>query len=158
MTTIVYRDGKMGADRASLSDGLKRSVTKVFKITPAVTLKNGPKNGDWLIGFVGDGSYSIAIKNWLQTGINRPHHSDYAVELGKQAAMIVDEDFNIWQLDTSLSVTRIEEEYHAMGAGQDIAYGALDAGLSCSNVLEIVCNRSAWCGMGCDYVTFDAKG
>ncbi len=56
MTVIVWDGKTLAADKQATNSGLKRKVTKIYKI-----------HGD-LVGFSGDFDYAFAMKKWFEGG------------------------------------------------------------------------------------------
>ena len=154
MTTVVYACGILGADKAGTSLGLRRTVTKIFRIRPTVNFKNGPPSGDILYGFVGSSAFAIATKDWIETGDNKPDCRDFDVDPGSQLAMVIGIDNSIWEMSARHILLRTEDKHHSIGAGQEIAMGALDMGATCPQALKIVADRSEFAAMGFDYLSF----
>lgn len=144
MTTIAWDGESLAADRAAWSGGCKYRVRKVHKIT----------HGDstFLVAMCGDGSFAELVVRWMRGGA---HPGAYPNTDNITIAIVIDERRRIWRLDAQkLSYSRVLEKKHATGAGQDFAIGALEAGASSKQAIQIAIKRSDYAGLGVDVVKF----
>ena len=147
MSTIVWDGETLSGDRCSWSGGVRRKVKKVFK----VTAKNGQK---FLVGFVGEGCLAMQTLKWMQGDSEKPKASDFDYDVGNVLALVIDEKKRIWQLGASLVYTRCLDKKYCIGAGQELAWGALEAGATSKRAVEIVAKRSDFAGLGVDSISF----
>lgn len=152
MTTIAWDGECLAADRCSWSGGTRRQVRKTFKIT-------APDGRRFLVAFAGGQDYSIRILRWMRGEDGRPNPLDYvgADQIHNQCALVVDERRRIWQLGNSLIYTQMRERVYAFGGGQDFAWGALEAGATARQAVQIAIKRSDYAGFGVDVVRFQRK-
>lgn len=147
MTTIAWDGTTLAADRCSWSSGARRRVRKVFKVKAA----DGRR---FLVAFAGDGCFAIAVLAWMRGQRERPDPLAFLKpdDLGSQCALVIDERGRVWQLGNSLWYSRMQERIYAYGGGQDFAWGALEAGASARQAVEIAIKRSDYAGLGVDTV------
>lgn len=151
MTTIAF-DGKiLAADQCSWSGGVRRRVRKVFKIS---TRDRGPL----LVAFCGKGSYCLQVLAWMKGEGDKPKPSEWfgPSEIGDQCCLCIDSQYRVWCLGNDLHWQEMREEKYAQGAGQEFAWGALEAGATAEQAILIAIKRSDFAGFGCDTVSFDA--
>lgn len=149
MTTIAWDGKELAADSCSWSGGARRRVRKVFK----VKAQDGSR---FLVAFAGNGSFAQAVLAWMRGERARPTPTDYMppTDLPNQCALVIDEQRRVWQLGNELFYSRMREGFYAFGAGQDFAWGALEAGATARQAIRIAMKRSDWAGLGIDAVGF----
>lgn len=149
MTTIAWDGETLAADQCSWSGGIRRRVRKVYR----VTAQDGRR---FLVAFAGDGSFALAVLAWMRGERDRPEPLAFmqADQLQGQCAIVIDDRRRVWQLGCQLVYTRMRERVYAFGAGQDIAWGALEAGATARKAIEIAIKRSDYAGLGVDVVRF----
>lgn len=145
MTTIAYDGRTMAGDKAAWSGSLCYPVRKVYKTRTK-------KQGQILVGFAGSGGFAHAVLVWLKGGA---HPGKYP-EDGKDVtiALIVRANGTIWKLDNNLRYTRVYGRRHALGAGQDMATGAMAAGATAAQAVRIVMRNSDSAAIGMHTVRF----
>lgn len=84
----------------------------------------------------------------------KPICSNFGVDPTNQFAIVIDERRRIWNLTATLNYARYFERKFAMGAGQEFAWGALEAGASAKRAVEIAIKRSDYAALGVDCVGF----
>lgn len=109
-----------------------------------------------LVGFQGNGSFAVQVLAWMRGERQRPNPLDFmpASELDRACAIVIDERRRVWQLGNDLHYQPTGEKRYALGAGQEIAWGALEAGASAKRAVEIAIKRSDYAGLGVDVVRF----
>lgn len=152
MSTIIWDGRTLAADKGAWSGDIIRTATKIFRIAD-------PAGEEYLVGFVGDEAYATKILAWLKSGKaeDRPVPSEWydRDDLNRQCALIIRKsDRRVVQLPKNLVWCPVEEKQFAIGGGQEIAYGALDAGADAVQALEIVSRRSNYAARGANYLTF----
>jgi len=149
MTTIAWDGKTLASDSCSWSGGVRRKVKKCF-----VVEREGRKI---LVAFSGSGSYCTQVLKWMTGESDRPNPSDYfdKENISGQCAVVIDDELKVWALGNDLVYMEMCEEKFAYGAGQDIAWGALEAGASSIMAIEISIKRSDYAGIGIDYVSFE---
>lgn len=148
MTTIAWDGKTLAGDRCSWSGPARRHVRKVFKIKA----KDGK---DFLVGFCGDGAFALAVLAWMRGEGHKPSYHSFGVHPDTQCAMVIDKDLTVWGLGAALTYYRFDEKMMAMGGGQEFAWGALEAGATAQQAIEITIKRSDHAGFGVDCVSFE---
>lgn len=151
MTTIAWDGKTLAGDRCSWSGPTRRHVRKVFRIKA----KDG---NDFLVGFCGDGAFALAVLAWMRGDGDKPSYHAFGVHPDTQCAMVIDKDRVVWGLGGALTYYRFDESMMAMGGGQEVAWGALEAGATAQQAIEIAIKRSDHAGFGVDCVSFDDEG
>lgn len=148
MTTIAFDGTTLAADRCSWSGGARRRVRKAHKVT-------APDGRKYLVAMAGNGSLADAVLAWMRGG-QRPNPLDFIKpeDLQNQCALVIDEKRRVWQLGADLTYTHTTEKIFAMGAGQDFAWGALEAGATAEQAIRIAIKRSDYAGLGVNTVRF----
>lgn len=149
MTTIAFDGKTLAADRCSWSGGCRRQVRKVFRVTAT----DGRR---FLVAFAGNGMFAGAVLAWMRGEREAPNWEDFgkAEERDHQCALVIDEQYRIWQLGNQLTYSRERERIYAFGGGQDIAWGALEAGATARQAIKIAMKRGDYAGLGVDSVSF----
>lgn len=98
-------------------------------------------------GCAGDSFDCIAFRNWVEGG-------DKLVP-SALSVMSIDEKGRIWYLEEKLLWHEITLPIWAIGSGADYAMGAMAAGKTAVQAIEIVSRLDNATGMGCDY--YDTK-
>lgn len=149
MTTIAYDGKTLAADRCSWCSGVRRAVCKVQKVSHA-------RRGDLLVAFAGDAGYAGQVLDWLIGAGPRP---DPLTKFDRQdlnivCAVAVDRNGRIWEINRALDWCEFDEPIFAHGAGQEFAWGALEAGADAVRAVEIAAKRSDYAALGVDSVSF----
>jgi hypothetical protein len=149
MTTIAWDGQTLAADSCSWSGGARRRVRKVFKV-------RSPDGRCFLVAFAGNGSFALAVLAWMRGKRDRPDPLTFMghTELPNQCALVIDEKKRIWQLGNELTYSQMQERVYAFGAGQEFAWGALEAGATATQAIRIAMKRSDYAGLGVDSVRF----
>lgn len=144
MTTVVYRNGVMAADRRVTSGHTRDSrMRKVAK-----------RYDGALIGFCGVASICQRYANWFLTG-----EKGAAPSLGTNS----DDDGHVLIVRPNGKVEfhdrfgwhPISGPYFAIGSGSDIAFGALEMGASARKAVAIAARRDTNTGDGVTWVKLD---
>ena len=149
MTTIAWDGETLAADCCSWSGGVRRKVRKVFKIHSA-------ERGVLLVAFAGQAAFCMRVLDWMKGG-ERPNPSDFydRSEITNQCAIVIDEKRRVWVLGNDLYWQEALDPIYANGAGQEFAWGALEAGATAEQAIEIAMKRSDYAGFGVDCVRFE---
>lgn len=148
MTTIVIdkRRRVMVSDNQNTLGGIPTPCRKIFRMT------EGPNKGT-LVGTVGAPGPCFIFMHWYK------HHSehDFSDVMDDNAILGVDiedgEDFwivlltpenKIMIVDRFFCPEEVPELYYAVGSGGNIALGALDAGCTAEEAVEIACRRDTY--------------
>lgn len=150
MTTIAWDGKTLAADQCSWSGSVRRKVRKVFKI-------QSKERGTLLVALAGPSAFCTLVVNWMRGEGERPNPDDFftKTDINCQCAVVIDSDRRIWSLGNSLHWEPMAETIYANGAGQEFAWGALEAGATAVQAVEIAAKRSDYAGFGIDTVTFD---
>lgn len=141
MTTIVYRDGILAADRAcSQGSRFEGSVRKVWR-----------RRDGHLIG--GCGRYSIICRyvEWFLGG-----ERGRAPSLGEQdndADMLIVRPSGLVLFHDSCGAMTVKAPFYAMGSGVDFAYGAMEMGATARQAVRIASRRDNNSGGGVNWVS-----
>lgn len=148
MTTIAWDGVTLAADRCSWSGGSRRQVRKVFKITMA--------DGEpYLVAFAGSAEFAHAVMEWMKGKLKTPPDcSAFNVDQDSACAVVIDKKKRVWLLGARLRYMRMLEKKFANGAGQEFAWGALEAGATAKQAVMIAMKRSDYAGLGVDCVSF----
>lgn len=148
MTTLVWDGKTLAADRCSWSGPARRRVRKVFRVER--------EGRTYLVAFCGSGSYAMQVLAWFRGEVERPDPRDYhkQEDLNNQCCLMIDEARRVWSMDASLRWVEYAERQFASGAGQEFAWGALEAGATAARAVEIAAKRSDYAGLGVDTVEF----
>ncbi|MRR49361.1 MAG: hypothetical protein EG825_00355 [Rhodocyclaceae bacterium] len=146
MTTIAWDGETLAADKGSWSGGLHHPVRKVFKITD-------PSGDPFLVAFCGCGGFATAVLGWMKGGDHPgPCHPD---DVSRVCALAVDVRRDVWELSGALRWMKREGSLATAGAGQEIAIGALMAGASAVEAVNIAASVSYYAARGVDSVCFE---
>lgn len=145
MTTIAFDGNTLAADRAAWSGSVKYTVRKVHRII-------APNGSVFLVAMCGDGPYAEQVLSWMKGG---RHPGTYPNDDNITIGLVIDEQRRIWRLNAvRLTYSRVLDKIHATGAGQEFAIGALEAGATAKQAVQIAIKRSDYAGLGVDVVTF----
>lgn len=135
MTTIAYRDGVLAADSQFTAGGVHRGEAR--KVSYYDDYVYG-KRVRTLIGLSGSAALCQAVMEWFKSGMP-PESKPKAEEDQTLTALTVREGFNpvIW--DKHLGQQTLKTEFVALGAGNEIAFGAMGAGASAEEAVKIAC-------------------
>lgn len=150
MTTIAWDGTTLAADQCSWSGGVRRKVRKVFHVV-------SPERGEALIAFAGSAAYCLKVLAWFTGDGPAPIPANYfkLEEMDRQCALMVDKQRRVWTCSNDLEWQQHDEKIFANGAGQEFAWGALEAGATAERAIEIAMKRSDYAGFGVDCVRFD---
>lgn len=148
MTTIAWDGHSLAADQCSWSCGTRRRVRKVFHV-------KHKERGDLLVAFCGFGAFCLRVKDWLEGG-EKPNPSEFfnQSEIGSQCAVVIDRKNRVWTIGNDLYWQQLREKIYAQGAGQEFAFGALEAGATAAQAIRIAMKRSDYAGLGVDSISF----
>lgn len=145
MTTIVYRDGVLAADRRvsrnSVSIGHRRKIVAVLN-------PDGELLG-WVVCW-GWPSDTIEAAKWLSKWPEIEAAPKRLAD-GDAGGLFLLKSGGIWDL-IGPETFQIEAEFHAVGSGFEIAMGALAMGASATKAVEIASAYDQGTGCGVDSV------
>lgn len=139
MTTVVAdtRRGIIVSDNQCTvnANGMISSCQKVYKIT------KGPHKGH-VIGSAGHECSGLLFVDWYTKGSPREK-----IELGwedEKCDILVLTPKGLFMADHWCVLYPVEEPYMAIGSGAQAAMGALDAGATAEQAIEIACARDVY--------------
>ncbi len=143
--TIVAWDGKsIAADRQSTCAGLKEAVIKI-KVTDNGTL------------MAATGSYGggLILMDWYDKGAKPEDYPDFQKDDDKWCRLIViDREDQIPKIYEQHPVPLyFEDRFSAWGSGRDYAIGAMAAGATAEEAVEITSRHCVDCGLGVDVIS-----
>ncbi len=150
MTTVAWDGKTLAADGCSWSGGVRRRVRKVFKIRHS-------ERGELLVAFAGQQAFCVLVLEWLRGKGEQPDPAQFYErdDFDKQCAVIIDKHRRVWSLSNTLVWCEMLEPIFANGAGQEFAWGALEAGADAVRAVEIAIKRSDYAGLAVDSVSFE---
>jgi hypothetical protein len=141
MTTVVYRDGILAADRKI--DGWQ-SVCKLIRL----------KSGAYISG-AGNWDDVVEVARWLDAKAveaNKP-----TLTQGSTSVIYLDSTGLYWMTDPFLRKVKVEEPYYAIGSGAHFALGALAMGATAHEAVEIAMQFDSQSGHGIDSIKVISK-
>lgn len=135
MTTIAYRDGIMAADgKRNDANDVKRGEVKKIHLFD-----------DCIVGVSGDVPSITRFLDWVGSGMPQDNMPEMVSEKGFTATIVdAGGDVEIWQSD--LTPMMQDAPFYASGSGYEIAMGAMAAGASAEEAVEIACEYDAHSG------------
>lgn len=125
--SVVAWDGKrIAADTFSCYGNIKHSTTKLWR------LSNG-----WFLGVVGEVSEGIAVKEYYESWIRHGVFPTVKPTFKDSTCLLVQGD-NAWTVETeNIKEVPITLPFFAIGSGKDMAMGAMGAGKTAYQAVEI---------------------
>lgn len=130
MTTIIVTPQLMVADSQCSYGDTKQYTRKIFR------LKDGS-----IAGIAGDLPQGYELVRWLNDETPNP-----PTKVDDCVVLVLRPDGTMWEFCGSLCPMPITESYHAAGSGMASALGALDAGATPQQAVEIAIKRDAYSG------------
>jgi hypothetical protein len=141
MTTIAWDGTTLAADKQSSWGGTPVPTTKVFKL-------QAPDGSYILYGGAGHSMQLGAFHRWLRgETTDKPTLLDVAF-------LMIDSQRRVWMTDQTLNWATLNKARWALGSGADYALGAMEAGATASEAIEIASRLDASTGLGVDCVWF----
>lgn len=130
MTTIATDGKSMAGDGMSSRDSLITAVRSV----KVERLSDGR-----IVGAAGDKPDCARFRKWLCDGGQAPKFKDFA-------ALVLHPDGSlVYHTESDISGTATEAP-NAIGSGAEIAIGAMEAGATPEQAIQIAAKRNAWTG------------
>lgn len=149
MTTIAWDGNTLAADRAAWSGNMKYRVRKVHRLVDKADGK------PILAAVCGNGSWAMAWLDWkFGKGQQPGAYHDSKMERPSIIALVVDSRRRVWEYTCEGHRIQRLGRLSALGAGQEMAMGAMAAGASAKHAIRIVIKHSDVAGIGVDAVTF----
>jgi hypothetical protein len=124
MTTIAFRAGVLATDSGVQANGTRHgTVQKTFK---------APDGS--LIAYAGNAHLHGAIEHWIDHGLKVDAVPDTE---DKGTILWIKPDATIWVIDGGGLPFKIDAPFYADGSGGDIALGAMGAGATAVQAVEI---------------------
>jgi ATP-dependent protease HslVU (ClpYQ) peptidase subunit len=146
MTTIVVdkREGIMVSDNQNTIANVPTPCRKILRV------KKGPNKGT-LVGHIGAPGPCFIFMEWYATHTEH----DFSEVMDDNQILHIEEEDDFWCLlltpdnkilivDRFFTPEEIPVPYHALGSGGNIALGAMDAGATAQEAVEIACKRDTY--------------
>lgn len=144
MTTIVYRNGTLAADRRAYSGDKKLIGTK----TKIHRLEDGTL---WGASSSNVGADAL-LKRWVEGGCEPVESGDLKPESFE--LIVIRPDGDVFYANGNLDLTGpLTADYVAIGSGDHFALGALAMGASAEGAVQIATDLDIWSGGGIDILT-----
>lgn len=131
MTVICLRDGIMAGDTEASCDGMATGrFRKIHRL-----------KGGCVVGMCGTIGEMAAWLSWAENGFKkgrRPKTDDLTV-------MIADPDGDVCFVEGNGAAFILEGPFHAIGSGQWVAVGAMEAGASAEEAAKAACKHVHGC-------------
>lgn len=143
MTTVVYRNGVMAADKMACEGSNKSGkMTKIFRV-----------NG-YLVGFSGAADCAAALLRWFENGADEEAWPDpYNKEDPESTMLVVSPAGQVMFYERFPVPIIMENEFFAIGSGADFALGAMQMGADAKTALEVAISLDAYTGNGIDMLS-----
>lgn len=140
MTTVVADTRKgiiVGDNQCTVNaSDIISTCRKVYKI------KKGPNKGH-VLGFAGHECSGLVFLEWYTSG-KPPEKIDIDWEDEKCDVLIITPKGEMFMADQWCILYPMEEPYMAIGSGAQVAMGALDAGATAEEAIDIACERDVY--------------
>lgn len=152
MSTIAYKNGIMAADSAmSQDDEVQLGIYKLAKTK------------EYLVGFTGTMAMKAPVLDWIfelencLVPIDKFYrHKDLLPTMhGSLMCLVATRAGSLWYLYGDGMVCETARKFDAAGSGMPYAIGALYAGASAEEAVNIACNLDAFSGGDIKTISFD---
>jgi ATP-dependent protease HslVU (ClpYQ) peptidase subunit len=140
MTTIAWDGKTLAGDRQTTWGGTPVRTRKVHKV-------RHPVHGTWLFGCAGSAFDCAAFERWANGLGQEVVFSEFRV-------LAIHESGSIWAADESMKWLRLNVERWAIGSGSDYALGAMVAGRSSREAVQVAMELDVNTGIGVDCLRF----
>ena len=132
MTCIAYRDGVLAGDTEWGDGNIKHQDIKVVK-----------RNGH-LIGICGNDTPPLDdVIEWFFSTPEKKKEEFKKVDF---AILVIDPSGAIWLLDNRGHSFKTKEKFWAIGSGQEVAMGAMEAGATAKQAVKAAIKWAQGCG------------
>ena len=143
MTAIAYKGGVMAADTATFDGGaIPYHIKKIWRVRGA------------LVASAGALSVCMAFRDWYSTGADVPferHTDDFD-------GIVVQPDGAVLRMSGQYGrFIRYDAPFHAVGSGIEMLIGAMAAGATASQAVEITMRWSTYAGGGLQVETLEDR-
>lgn len=152
MSIIVWDGTTLAADQAMWLNNVKYKVQKIRKIYLSGIGQT------WLVGGVGNASFVNAGFRYFESNFSKTLKPDYKEHDNIKASdcylIAIRPDKKIFLYDAIFNPIEILDNKTALGGASEVAIGALEAGASAKEVVEICIRKTDYAGLGVDELTF----
>lgn len=141
MTCIAWDGKTLAADKMLHFDSSHAVCTKIFKIDGA------------LAGFAGSAATGNECMAWIRGGRIPEEFPKKQAESNTGSLLVIETDGRIHHYYNSCYPTLIQDEFFAIGSGDEFALAAMYLGISAAKAVEVACALSPSCGNGIDTLT-----
>lgn len=143
MTAIAYKGGLMAADTATFDgDAIPYHIKKIWRVRGS------------LVASAGQSSACMAFRDWYATGKDVPferHTDDFD-------GLVVQADGVVLRMSGQYGqFLRYDAPFHAIGAGTEMLIGAMAAGATAPQAVEIAIKWSRYAGGGVQVETLEDR-
>ncbi len=143
MTVIAWDGQILASDKRATSEGLIRTVTKIWKIDGL------------LVGGCGDFVTCCEMREWIKRGRNHKDFPEMQRDKEDWAKIIVIDQGAIQVYERSPYPVIFEDRHFAVGTGRDFALSAMYLGKSAKVAVEIANHFECYCGNGVDFLELE---
>ena len=144
MTIICWDGTTLAADKLNWTAGTIATICKIRKI-----------RGE-LYGISGKTVLANIIWKWIENGMKEKEMPTSQQDGEKSVTIMkIDKDRKIWIYEHSITPWHCEDSFFCIGGGCDLGMGAMAAGATAAQAVEIGIKFNALCGKGVDTLTFD---
>lgn len=153
MSTIAFDGVVLAADNGGWAGGL---VGRSLKLVP-LTMKDGSK---WIFGTFGSAAFSEIALEFMAGHGPAPLGTDFDEDLlpGAIWALAVNADGECFRVQANFRFDKVLDPFASAGAGRDIAMGALAAGATAIQAINIAEQYTDYAKFGCTAMRFDETG
>ena len=135
--SVIAWDGRIiAADMISLSGGKIGRATKLDQFDSEV------------IGWVGELAVGLMLRDWYLSGAEKADFPEAQKDKDRRSTLIVADINGCNIYDSEPVAIPVEDKFCAWGCGEDFATGAMAAGRSAVESIEIAIKYCNGCGVG----------
>ncbi len=141
MTTIAYRDGVLAADSQTTIQ-TEAGGSRKFRCTPKLLTKNVLIDGEpqeVIIALAGESAPGLAFFNWFDGDFETKDTPEIFVQNLPDFTALVLFAHGLYEFDAYCTADKIIEPFYAIGSGAKAALGAMHAGATAEQAVEIAC-------------------
>lgn len=138
MTVIAWDGITLAADKRSISSGLARTVTKIFRV------------GNSVVAIAGSLDQGLLMVEWVRNGCNPDTFPDSQKDSDDWATVVVANESGVRSYERTPYPIIIEDTFWAAGSGRDFALTAMHLGKTAAEAVNIASIFQSDCGNGCD--------
>jgi len=152
MSIVVWDGTTLAADCAMWLSNVKYKVQKIRKINTRGIFPHA------LVGAVGTPSFVSAGLRFIESGFlkeARPDYKEYDdIKANDVYFILITPEKKVFFFDAMFNATEVFEQRAALGAAAETAIGALDAGATAREAVEICIRRTDYAGLGVEEISF----